>query len=165
MKGSIPRPAAVFLLVAALAAVAGCGRKASDQSKAAPKSEAAPAPGEPGASGAAAATAEPQMIGASHILIAYQGALRSAATRTRDEAMARAQEVLAKAKAPGANFSALADEYSDDPSAKTNHGDLSVFSKGMMAPEFEQPAFKLQIGEISGVVETPFGFHIIKRTS
>ena len=106
----------------------------------------------------------PEEIAASHILISYQGAERSSATRTKEEAKKLAEEVLAKAQAPGADFAALAREYSDEPGAKERGGDLGTFKKGAMAKPFEDAAFKLKVGEISGVVETPFGFHIIKRT-
>jgi hypothetical protein len=106
---------------------------------------------------------EPKEIAASHILIGYSGATRSQATRTRDEARKLAEEVLAKARAEGADFAALAREYSEDPT-KGQTGDLGTFAKGMMAKAFEDAAWKLQVGQISDVVETPFGFHIIKRT-
>jgi len=106
----------------------------------------------------------PDEIAASHILISYQGAERSSATRTKEEAKKLADEVLAKATAPGADFAALAREYSDEPGAKERGGDLGTFKKGAMAKPFEDAAFQLKVGEISGVVETPFGFHIIKRT-
>ena len=103
-------------------------------------------------------------IAASHILISYQGAERSSATRTKEEAKKLAEEVLAKAKAPGADFAALAREYSDEPGARERGGDLGAFKKGAMAKPFEEAAFQLKVGEISGVIETPSGFHIIKRT-
>lgn len=148
------------LLALSGATLTGCGKK--DQGGEAAKHEGSAPSGAPGG---ASASQEPQMIGASHILIAYQGAMRSNATRTREEALARAKEVLEKVRAPGADFGALAVEYSDDPTAQQNRGDLSVFAKGMMVPEFDQAAFRLQVGEVSDVVETPFGFHIIKRTA
>jgi parvulin-like peptidyl-prolyl isomerase len=106
----------------------------------------------------------PEEVAASHVLIAYKGAERSTATRTKEEARKIADEVLAKAKAPGADFAALAREFSDEPGAKDSGGDLGTFKKGVMAKAFEEAAFKLKVGEISDVVETPFGFHIIKRT-
>jgi len=109
------------------------------------------------------AAEEPKEIAASHILISYKGAERSEATRTKEEARALAEEVLAKARAEGADFAALAREYSDGPTAEKG-GDLGTFGRGKMAQAFEEAAFKLKVGEISDVVETPFGFHIIKRT-
>lgn len=107
----------------------------------------------------------PDEISASHILISYQGATRADAkiTRTKEEAKTRAGEALAKARAEGADFVALAKEYSDGPSGP-NGGDLGAFGKGAMAQPFEEAAFKLKVGEISDVVETDFGFHVIKRT-
>ena len=109
------------------------------------------------------ATNEPEEIAASHILIGYKGADRSEATRSKEEARKRAAKVLEKAKADGADFAALAKEFSDGPS-KTKGGDLGTFKKGMMHKNFEAAAWKLQVGGLSDVVETPFGFHIIERT-
>ena len=98
-----------------------------------------------------------------HILIMHEGSTRKPPniTRTRDEAMARAQEVLDKIKA-GEKFEDLAREYSDGPTS-TRGGDLGGFGKGMMVPAFEEAAFALPVGGVSGIVETPFGFHIIQR--
>jgi len=106
---------------------------------------------------------EPKEITARHILIMYQGSMRApeSVTRSKEEAKALAEEVLAKAKA-GEDFSELAKQYSDGPT-KVRGGLLSPFSKGVMAPAFEKAAFALKKGEISGVVETAFGFHVIKR--
>ncbi len=106
---------------------------------------------------------EPAEIAARHILIAYKGAERSTAERTKEEAKTLAEEVLEKAKAADADFAALAREHSDGPSG-SNGGDLGSFPKGQMSPAFETAAFALDIDGISSIVETPFGFHIIKRT-
>ena len=105
----------------------------------------------------------PEEITASHILIAYKGAERSGATRTKPAAKTLAETVLKLARTEGADFASLAQKHSDGPS-KTKGGDLGAFKKGAMAKAFEEAAFKLKVGEISGVVETPFGFHVIKRT-
>lgn len=105
----------------------------------------------------------PVEISASHILISYKGAERSQATRTKAAAKVLAGVVLKLAQAAGANFASLAEKHSDGPS-KSKGGDLGAFKKGAMAKAFEEAAFKLKVGEISGIVETPFGFHIIKRT-
>jgi parvulin-like peptidyl-prolyl isomerase len=106
------------------------------------------------------------MIGASHILIAYKGSLRAAPTTTRskEEAQKLANTVDAKAKAAGAKFGDLAVKYSDDPTAKQGQGSLGKFGRTGMVKPFADAAFALKPGEVSGVVETPFGFHIIKRT-
>ncbi len=102
-------------------------------------------------------------IAASHILIGYKGSDKSTATRTKAEAKKLAGELLAKAKAKDADFAKLAKESSEGPS-KDKGGDLGEFAKGTMHENFDKAARKLKVGEISGVVETPFGFHIIKRT-
>lgn len=84
-------------------------------------------------------------------------------TRSKEEARARAQEVLDKVRR-GEDFAALARQYSDEPGADRTGGDLNRFGRGVMVAPFEQAAFSLRVGEISDIVETPFGFHIIKRT-
>jgi len=108
---------------------------------------------------------EPEEIAASHILVAYKGAEKAGddITRTKDEAKKRAEELLKKVKADGADFAEIARKESDGPS-KTKGGDLGTFKKGKMHKNFEEAAWKLEVDEISDVVETPFGFHIIKRT-
>ncbi|MFH0775991.1 MAG: protein translocase subunit SecD [Patescibacteria group bacterium] len=102
---------------------------------------------------------------ASHILISYAGAQSAAATETRSkqEAEKLAQEVLAKATAPDADFAELAKTYSDDPSAAQNSGELGFFSADKMVPEFSKKVFAAEkFGVLPEVVESPFGFHIIK---
>ncbi len=77
------------------------------------------------------------------------------------EKMSVAQQVLDRLKA-GESFSKLAAEYSIDGTRKRG-GDLGFFGHGMMVRPFEEAAFKLNVGEISGLVKTEFGYHIIKR--
>ena len=98
---------------------------------------------------------------ASHILIT---AAKSAPAAEREKARARAQELLiAVRKAPG-SFADLARKNSQDPGSAANGGDLDFFARGAMVKPFEDAAFALKKGEISDVVESDFGFHIIKLT-
>jgi parvulin-like peptidyl-prolyl isomerase len=100
-------------------------------------------------------------IRAAHILLMYKGSMRSQATRSKDEALSAITEIQEEVK-EGADFGQMARQYSDCPSSEDG-GDLGSFPKGAMVPEFDVAAFALKPGEISGVVETPFGFHLIQR--
>ncbi len=100
-------------------------------------------------------------VSARHILIAYEGSERSTATRTKEEAQALAEEVLAKIK-DGESVEDLASQYSDDAGSKDKGGDLGKFESGVMTPKFEEAAFALEVGATSEIVETDFGFHIIE---
>jgi parvulin-like peptidyl-prolyl isomerase len=100
-------------------------------------------------------------VRASHVLIAYKGARRGRAKRSKKEAKRLADQVYRMAKA-GKSIETLAEKYSDDPSAKQNKGDLGYFSWGRMAPAFQEKAFSQEKGEISEPVLTSFGYHIIK---
>jgi peptidyl-prolyl cis-trans isomerase SurA len=98
----------------------------------------------------------PPQIAVSHILIKPKvgGAQRA-------EALKRAEALMARAKS-GEDFAALARQYSEDTGSAKDGGDLGFFGKGNMVPEFEKVAFALKPGEVSDVVESSFGFHIIK---
>jgi hypothetical protein len=103
-------------------------------------------------------------VHARHILVQYRGAHRAPTQlrRSKDEARTRADELLARVRAEGADFTAIARENSDGPSAARG-GDLGSFGRGIMHPIFERTAFELPVGAISDVIETPFGFHIVQR--
>lgn len=77
------------------------------------------------------------------------------------EKLSTANEVLEKLN-KGESFAKLAEQYSTDGSRRRG-GDLGFFGKGMMAREFEDAAFRLEKGQVSGIVKTQFGYHIIKR--
>jgi parvulin-like peptidyl-prolyl isomerase len=104
----------------------------------------------------------PGNIRASHILISYAGVERTNATRTKEEAEQLIKDIKAKLDG-GESFEELAKTYSDCPSAEKG-GDLGFFKKGQMVKPFEDAAFALKPGQVSGIVETKFGYHIIKRT-
>jgi peptidyl-prolyl cis-trans isomerase D len=96
----------------------------------------------------------PEQVRASHILLNTAG---------KDEAAVRkqAEDILQQVKA-GADFAELAKKYSEDEGSKPNGGDLDYFSRGRMVPEFEAAAFALEVGQVSDIVKSQFGFHIIK---
>ncbi len=101
-------------------------------------------------------------MGASHILVAYEGAASAGSdvTRSKQEALALAQE-LKQQLDNGSRFETVAVQYSDGPSGKDG-GDLGTFGVGTMVPAFEQVVVNQQAGDISDPVETQFGYHIIR---
>jgi parvulin-like peptidyl-prolyl isomerase len=114
---------------------------------------------------ALAEASKPTSIAASHFLVMYKGSMRApeTVTRTKDEAKARALEGLAKVK-KGEDFAKIVGEYSDEPGAAQRGGALGDFTADRMVKPFSDAAFALKVGQVSGLVETPFGFHVIKRT-
>ena len=107
----------------------------------------------------------PDEVQASHILISYKGADRADAniSRSKEEAKAEAERIRGLILNKGEDFAKLAGEYSDGPS-KSKGGDLGKFKFEVMAKAFSEAAFALDVGSVSEVVETGFGFHVIKRT-
>ncbi|MDB6125189.1 MAG: Peptidylprolyl isomerase [Pedosphaera sp.] len=105
---------------------------------------------------------EPEMVRASHILIGTKDA-KTGEDLKDDQKKAKkkqAEDLLKRARA-GEDFAKLAKEFSEDPGSKDNGGEYT-FGKGKMVPEFEAAAFSLKTNQISDVVTTQFGYHIIK---
>jgi peptidyl-prolyl cis-trans isomerase C len=103
---------------------------------------------------------QPDRVHASHILIGFP---RDADAAAKAQAHAKAEQVLADVKA-GKDFAALAKEHSQDPGSAPNGGDLGFFQPGQMVGPFNDAAFSLEPGAVSELVETQFGYHIIKVT-
>jgi peptidyl-prolyl cis-trans isomerase C len=97
-------------------------------------------------------------VHASHILVRVP---ENADAAAKAKAKVQADDLLAQIE-KGGDFAGLAKKFSQDPGSAVNGGDLGFFSKGQMVPAFEQAAFALKPGQTSGVVETPFGYHIIR---
>jgi NIMA-interacting peptidyl-prolyl cis-trans isomerase 1 len=117
-----------------------------------------------GSSSAAAKAPARKYVIARHILIQWMGCKAADAkiVRTKEQAHAVAEEVLRRLKA-GEEFTRVVLDYSDEPNAGRRGGSLPPFGRGTMDKQFETVAFALTPGELSGIVETPFGFHVIQR--
>ncbi|MEN6437990.1 MAG: peptidylprolyl isomerase [Syntrophobacter sp.] len=102
----------------------------------------------------------PEMIRASHILVKVD---EKASAEDKAKALEKIKDVQRKIK-DGGDFAALAKEVSDDPGSKETGGDLDFFQRGQMVPAFENAAFALKPGEVSDIVETEYGYHLIKAT-
>jgi len=96
----------------------------------------------------------PEQIRASHVLLKTEG-------KNEAEVRKQAEDILAKARA-GADFAQLATKFSEDEASAKQGGDLDYFGRGRMVKEFEESAFALQPGQISDIVKTQYGFHVIK---
>ena len=96
----------------------------------------------------------PEQVRASHILLKTEGKDEGAVKK-------QAEDVLAKVRA-GSDFAQLAKQYSEDDASKAKGGDLDYFGKGQMVPEFDKAAFSMSPGQVSNLVKTQYGFHIIK---
>jgi peptidyl-prolyl cis-trans isomerase D len=103
----------------------------------------------------------PEERRASHILIKVE---RSAPAEERAKAKAKAEEILAQVRKNPAEFAALAKKNSQDEGSGANGGDLDFFSRGAMVKEFDAAVYAMKQGEISNLVETDFGYHIIQLT-
>ena len=110
---------------------------------------------------------EYEQVKARHILIAFKGSPAAQAGKkelTEDEAKAKAED-LRKQLVAGANFDELAKKESDDVGSGSRGGDLGAFGHGQMVPEFEKAAFETKVGDLTPVVRTQYGFHVIKVDS
>jgi peptidyl-prolyl cis-trans isomerase D len=101
----------------------------------------------------------PELRKAAHILIAVDA---KASDAEKQAARAKAEQILQQVKQAPAQFAQLAQKYSQDPGSAANGGDLGMFGRGMMVKPFDEAVFKLLVGEVSGLVQSDFGFHIIK---
>ena len=99
---------------------------------------------------------ESSSVSLSHIFIEP-----AASTEQQDKIRPQAEAVLERIRA-GEDFAALAKEYSQDPGSASQGGDLGFFGRGTMVPAFEDVAFSLKVGEVSDLVQSQFGFHIIR---
>lgn len=100
----------------------------------------------------------PEQVRARHILVAVDAAADDA---TKAAARAKLEGAKKRIEA-GEDFAAVAKEVSDDPGSKAGGGDLGFFKRGAMVSAFEDSAFSLEPGKLSGIIETPFGFHLIR---
>jgi parvulin-like peptidyl-prolyl isomerase len=99
-----------------------------------------------------------EQVRARHILVAVD---KNATMEEKSAALKKVKKIQQELKG-GADFSELAQKYSDDPGSKSRGGDLGFFAKNDMVPEFEKTAFSLNVGQVSEPVQTEFGYHIIK---
>lgn len=108
---------------------------------------------------------EPERIAAKHVLVKYDGAkgAKPAVARSREEACLRAIEARDTLRG-GAEFGKVVVEYSDEPGAASREGSLGSVARGDVVPPFADAAFELDIGQLSDVVESDFGFHVIVRS-
>ena len=155
--GSDAGAAATAAASAAPTSAANAGAHGAGPS-AAPTATGAPSPGAP------ASTPPPTEVAAQHVLVVYKGAKNAprSVTRTKADARKRAEEARTKATG-GADFAKVVEEYSDDAVTRDRLGNLGKFAHGGMVKPFADAAFALPVGGISEVVETDFGFHVIKR--
>ena len=158
------------ITVLGLALILGCDKPGAGAGAPTPSATATSAPAAASGTPSPVAApgppdAAPDTIIAQHILVIYATAKRApkGITRTKPEARSRAGEALLKVQG-GASFEDVVKEYSDDAASVGRLGSVGKFHRGDMDPAFSTAAFALSVGQVSGLVETPFGFHVIKRT-
>ncbi|AUX42725.1 peptidyl-prolyl cis-trans isomerase [Sorangium cellulosum] len=168
----LERPAPLALLLTALAAACGAPPPEPRTPAAAPGDGAADAAGATSAAACLAAAGakrqaradEPSRIGVKQILVRHAGAERAdGATRTREQACLRAMEARDKIRG-GADLDAVVAEYSEEAGAASRGGSLGTIERADVLPPFADAAFELDLHQLSDVVETRYGFHVIFRT-
>ncbi|MDI1450556.1 peptidylprolyl isomerase [Polyangium sp. 6x1] len=148
--------------------------KAPEKVAEAPKPEAAPAGPDAEKAAQCIATAnaqrakfsgEPPKVTVKHILVRYAGSKNADASmkRTREEACLRAMEARDKLR-EGADFDEMVKEYSEEPGAASRGGSVGEIERSMVVKNFADAAFELSVNQMSDVVETEFGFHLIVRS-
>jgi len=130
-----------------------------------PEAQLPPAPVETVERGDGGPVNRPAEIAAQHLLVMYAGsrAAPKSITRTKEEARVRAGEALQRIKA-GEQFDQVVAAYTDEPGGAARHGSLGRFTYDQMVKTFSDAAFALEVGQVSTVIETGFGFHVIRRT-
>ncbi len=167
-RATTPRATALGLTLLAVLASSACASPAPPAAPAAAEGQAPKTPGEQCLATARAQRArganEPAKVSVRHVLVKYKGAKNPVAgvTRTREEACLRAMEARDKARG-GADFAELVSAYSDEPGAASHQGSLGSVERRELAPPFADAAFELGPRELSDVVETESGFHLIFR--
>lgn len=106
-----------------------------------------------------------ERVTASHILVAFQGSPAAGEAALPEEAAKAKADDLHKQIAAGADFAELAKAHSDDKGSGANGGSLGEFGRGQMVPEFENAVFAAKSGELTPVVRTQFGYHVIRVDS
>lgn len=103
--------------------------------------------------------------GIAHILVRYRGASRASGeiTRTQADAETRAQEALTRVSG-GEDFAAVAADMSDDVANKDHGGDMGRLERGLLPGPLDEALFGMDVGDVRGPIETPLGYHVIKRT-
>lgn len=163
------RCAASSVVLFALQLVGCDGNKAPPPAASATAAPSASAPASAAAPASSAATPvlpEREIAGAAQILVTWKGAdlAPKTVTRTKEAARKIAEEAAAKIKKDKMPFEEAAKKYSDDEGSKNIGGAIGNFEKNAMPEAFSKATFAMKVGEISDVVETPRGYHVIKRT-
>ncbi|HJL29470.1 MAG TPA: peptidylprolyl isomerase, partial [Polyangiaceae bacterium LLY-WYZ-15_(1-7)] len=107
----------------------------------------------------------PEQRGIAHVLVRFRGAERAPASvrRSKEEAEARAREALERIEG-GETLAAVAAEMSDDDANKDHGGDMGTLPHGLLPGPVDTALFEMEVDEVRGPIESPFGYHVIQRT-